>query len=176
MRTLIRELAGTLEDVVGIEDASGYISVVGGAIGGEIDAAYRNALNVSKLSRSQVAAVLVDLICDQEGRIKYRACSWQVTPPAACSLRSSRGPKVPARRSRSIRTFWTKTADLALSGSLPLTRRKGRCHTSASACGATHVAFGFLMGSSSGKFAGDQRIKPVAQGARFLVGITALPA
>ena len=69
MRTLIRELAGTLEDVVGIEDASGYISVVGGAIGGEIDAAYRNALNVSKLSRSQVAAVLVDLICDQEGRI-----------------------------------------------------------------------------------------------------------
>jgi hypothetical protein len=28
-RTLIRELAGALEDVVGIEEASGYISIVG---------------------------------------------------------------------------------------------------------------------------------------------------
>ena len=28
-RTLIRELAGTLQQVVGLDDASGYISVVG---------------------------------------------------------------------------------------------------------------------------------------------------
>jgi predicted ArsR family transcriptional regulator len=61
MRSLIRELAGTLENVVGVEDASGYISVVGAAIGENIDGAYRKALAVSKLSREQVAEVLVDL-------------------------------------------------------------------------------------------------------------------
>ena len=33
LRTLIRELAGALEDVVGPGEASGYISVVGSAIG-----------------------------------------------------------------------------------------------------------------------------------------------
>jgi hypothetical protein len=33
-RTLIRELAGALEDVIGIGEASGYIIVVGSAIGG----------------------------------------------------------------------------------------------------------------------------------------------
>ena len=61
MRDLIRELAGTLEDVVGLEDASGYISVVGQAIGTKLDSAYRNELSVDKLDRTQVADVLVDL-------------------------------------------------------------------------------------------------------------------
>jgi predicted ArsR family transcriptional regulator len=60
-RTLIRELAGTLEDVVGIEEASGYISVVGSAIGEKINQDYRRAYEVSSLSREQVADVLVDL-------------------------------------------------------------------------------------------------------------------
>ena len=61
MRNLIRELAGTLEDVVGLEDASGYISVVGQSIGATIDAEYRNALAVEKLDKTQVGDVLVDL-------------------------------------------------------------------------------------------------------------------
>lgn len=60
-RSLIRELAGTLEEVVGLEDASGYISVVGTAIGEQIDGAYKSALAVERLSREQVAEVLVDL-------------------------------------------------------------------------------------------------------------------
>lgn len=60
-RTLIRELAGTLQEVVGLEDASGYISVVGTAVGEQIDAAYRSALAVDRLTREQVADVLVDL-------------------------------------------------------------------------------------------------------------------
>lgn len=60
-RQLLRELAGTLQDVVGLEDASGYISVVGTAIGEHIDRGYREALAVDKLSREQVAEVLVDL-------------------------------------------------------------------------------------------------------------------
>src|ERR1700747_1940456 len=60
-RTLIRELAGALEDVVGIDEASGYISIVGSAIGEQINQDYRRAYEVSSLSREQVADVLVDL-------------------------------------------------------------------------------------------------------------------
>ncbi len=61
LRSLVRELAGTLEDVVGLEEAKGYISVVGGAIGEAIDRDYKAALKVSRLDRAQVARVLVDL-------------------------------------------------------------------------------------------------------------------
>ncbi len=61
LRALIRELAGTLEDVIGLEDTSGYMSVVGGAVGAAIDRDYRSALELRRLDRSQVAAVLVDL-------------------------------------------------------------------------------------------------------------------
>lgn len=60
-RTLIRELAGALEDVVGLEEASGYISVVGAAIGERINQDYKSAYRVSSLSRDQVRDVLVDL-------------------------------------------------------------------------------------------------------------------
>ena len=60
-RRLIRELAGALEDVVGIDEAAGYISVVGTAMGEHIDETYRKALSVDRLSREQVTEVLVDL-------------------------------------------------------------------------------------------------------------------
>lgn len=61
MRTLLRELSGTLQDVVGIEEASGFISFVGQRIGDQIDRDYRRALQVDELSREEVAEVLVDL-------------------------------------------------------------------------------------------------------------------
>lgn len=61
MRTLIRELANALQDVVGTDQAAGFISVVGQVMGRQIDAQYRHALQVKSLSREQVAAVLVDL-------------------------------------------------------------------------------------------------------------------
>jgi predicted ArsR family transcriptional regulator len=61
LRTLIRELAGTLEEVVGLNDASGYISVVGRKIGEQMNRDYKAALGTSNLTREQVAAVLVDL-------------------------------------------------------------------------------------------------------------------
>jgi predicted ArsR family transcriptional regulator len=61
LRRLLRELAGSLQDVVGIEEASGYISVVGGAVGEDIDQIYRKALNVDRLSKHQVTEVLLDL-------------------------------------------------------------------------------------------------------------------
>lgn len=61
LRSLIRELAGTLQDVVGLDEASGFVSVVGQKIGDQINQSYKNALQVDGLDRSQVAAVLVDL-------------------------------------------------------------------------------------------------------------------
>ncbi|MBS1212250.1 MAG: putative transcriptional regulator [Proteobacteria bacterium] len=61
MRTLIRELANVLEGVVGIEQASGFISVVGQAIGHQIDDYYRRAFGTPALDLDQVAATLVDL-------------------------------------------------------------------------------------------------------------------
>ena len=61
LRTLLRHLAGTLQDVVGLEEASGFVSLVGQQMGDEIGADYRAALGVERLDRSQVAMVLVDL-------------------------------------------------------------------------------------------------------------------
>ena len=61
LRELIRELAGTLQEVVGVKQASGFVSVVGQRIGDKINAHYKAALEVSQLNREQVAAVLVDL-------------------------------------------------------------------------------------------------------------------
>jgi hypothetical protein len=61
LRTLIRELSGALEDVVGLDEAAGYISVVGAAMGGQINSDYKSAFKVSSLSRKQVGEVLVDL-------------------------------------------------------------------------------------------------------------------
>jgi predicted ArsR family transcriptional regulator len=61
LRALLRELSGALEDVVGLDEAAGYISVVGGAIGEQINDAYRSAIKVDRLDRVQVGEVLVDL-------------------------------------------------------------------------------------------------------------------
>jgi predicted ArsR family transcriptional regulator len=61
LRDLIRELSGTLQDVVGLQQAAGFISVVGQNVGDKINRHYKGALQVSQLNRAQVAAVLVDL-------------------------------------------------------------------------------------------------------------------
>lgn len=61
LRTLVRELSGTLQDVVGLDEAAGFISVVGQSMGREIDRGYRAALQVDRLTEAQVAEVLVDL-------------------------------------------------------------------------------------------------------------------
>lgn len=61
LRTLLHHLAGALQDVVGIEEASGFVSIVGQKIGDEINSHYRHALRVQNLSQEQVAAVCVDL-------------------------------------------------------------------------------------------------------------------
>lgn len=61
VRRLLRELSGALEEVVGLEEASGYISLVGAAMGEHIHQQYRTALAVDRLGRDQLSQVLVDL-------------------------------------------------------------------------------------------------------------------
>ena len=68
LRNLVRELAGTLQDVVGLEEASGFISVVGQRIGDQINDDYKVALGVPELNRAQLAEVLVDLKRRIQGR------------------------------------------------------------------------------------------------------------
>ncbi len=61
MRKILRELTGTLEAIVGNDDAAGYIGTVGAALGHWIDGQYRQALTVDHLDVQQVAQVFVDL-------------------------------------------------------------------------------------------------------------------
>ena len=61
LRDLIRHLSGTLQDIVGLEEASGFVSVVGQRVGDQLNVAYRDGLGVTNLSREQVSDVLVDL-------------------------------------------------------------------------------------------------------------------
>lgn len=61
MRRLVRELAGALEEIVGLEEASGYVSIVGAAMGDRIGADYCRALGVERIDRELLGAVMVDL-------------------------------------------------------------------------------------------------------------------
>jgi hypothetical protein len=104
LRTLIRELAGTLQDVIGLPEASGYISVVGQRVGDLLDGEYKQALRVDRLTRAQVSEVLVDLkrriqgdffvIESNDDRIVFgnRACPFGdkvVGRPALCMMTSN---------------------------------------------------------------------------------------
>ena len=104
LRTLIRHLAGTLEDVVGLQEAAGFVSVVGQRIGEEINGAYKHALSVERLDREQVAQVLVDLkarikgdffILEQDDEkivLGNRACPFAekvVGRPSMCMMTSN---------------------------------------------------------------------------------------
>ncbi|NVK01732.1 MAG: transcriptional regulator [Oceanospirillaceae bacterium] len=70
LRNLLRELSGTLEELVGLEEASGYISIVGQKIGDWMNREYRDALQLDKLPVETLASVLVDLKARIEGDFK----------------------------------------------------------------------------------------------------------
>jgi len=61
LRTLIRELSGTLEEVIGLKETSGFISIVGQNMGDWINKNYKELLNQSQLDREQVVGALIDL-------------------------------------------------------------------------------------------------------------------
>ncbi|MCK7595367.1 methanogen output domain 1-containing protein [Pseudomarimonas salicorniae] len=61
VRDLLRELSGLLEEVVGLDEARGFVALVGQRIGRRIDALYRPHLGDGEWSVGQLASVLVDL-------------------------------------------------------------------------------------------------------------------
>ena len=61
LKELLRELSGVLEDNVGLDEAEGFISLVGGRIGQMMNREYCAALSCDSLTLQQVADVLVDL-------------------------------------------------------------------------------------------------------------------
>ena len=61
MHEIVCELVSALEDVVGEEEAAGFVSLVGQRMGERIDADYRKALGVERLNAPSVGAALVDL-------------------------------------------------------------------------------------------------------------------
>lgn len=61
MRKTLREITGLLQDVVGIEEAEGYISSVGTAVGNWIEEKYRSEMGDVDLDPRAVAEVFVDL-------------------------------------------------------------------------------------------------------------------
>ena len=75
LRKLIRELSGVIEDVIGIEEAEGFVSVVAQRMGEWLDASYRDANGVDELDVQQVAAVLVDLKRRINGGFSIEECS-----------------------------------------------------------------------------------------------------
>jgi predicted ArsR family transcriptional regulator len=104
LRRLIQELAGTLQEVIGLDEASGFISVVGQSVARWIGQEYKTALNSPTLTREQVADVLVDLkrriqgdfyvLSQDEEKIVLgnRACPFAenvIGRPALCMMTSN---------------------------------------------------------------------------------------
>jgi predicted ArsR family transcriptional regulator len=102
--TLLGHLTGAVEEVVGHGEAAGFVSVVGQRMGDELGAAYRRALQLERLDREQIAAVLVDLerriqgdffvVEQSEERIVFgnRACPFGrqvVGRPSLCMMTSN---------------------------------------------------------------------------------------
>lgn len=61
LRDLVRALSGSLQDTIGLDEAAGFVSLVGQELGEGINERYREALRVDSLTRDQVAEVFVDL-------------------------------------------------------------------------------------------------------------------
>jgi len=102
LRTMMRELSGTLEELVGVEEASGFISVVGARVGDQLNSEYKGALQLKHLDQGQVRDVLVDL----KHRIKGEFYVIEETPEkivfgnTACPF----GDKVAGRKSLCMMT------------------------------------------------------------------------
>ncbi|NDW03286.1 transcriptional regulator [Jiella sp. 40Bstr34] len=61
LRKLVRELSGTIERLVGLEEASGYVATVGGIMGEWLDEAYHAELGEDDFDPETVARIFVDL-------------------------------------------------------------------------------------------------------------------
>jgi hypothetical protein len=58
---IIRELSGALQDIVGLSEAEGFITLVANRIGEQINADYKNALDLDQIPKQHLSDVLIDL-------------------------------------------------------------------------------------------------------------------
>lgn len=61
LQTFLKHLSGTLQKVVGIEEASGFMSLVSQQVGLEVNECYKKAWHLPELTREQISEVLIDL-------------------------------------------------------------------------------------------------------------------
>ena len=97
LRTVLRELAGILEQTVGEHEAEAYINYVGLMLGRALNETYRAAFSVSRLNPMQVASTLVDLKARIDGQFSIESMDGEriVLRNSACPF----GEKVIGRPS-----------------------------------------------------------------------------
>ncbi|MDF1748462.1 MAG: methanogen output domain 1-containing protein [Alphaproteobacteria bacterium] len=61
MQKMLRDLAGVLQDSIGVREARGFVSIVGARMGDALNDMYRKALGQSTLNGDQVVDVMIDL-------------------------------------------------------------------------------------------------------------------
>lgn len=112
LRNLLRELSGTLETVIGMDEAAGFISLVGQHIGDWMNTEYRQALQQDRLDFEQVKQILVDLKSRIQGDFKIDSVDEDKI--VLSNTRCPFGDKVVGRRSLCMMTsnvFGTVTAE-----------------------------------------------------------------
>ena len=57
---LLRVLVRSLQDTIGLENVQQFVAIAGSSLGDRINRAYCNSLAVAKLSRAQIAQVMID--------------------------------------------------------------------------------------------------------------------
>lgn len=102
LRNLLRELSGTLEELVGLEEASGYISLVGQKIGDWLNREYRDEFKLERLPPDKIAQVLVDLKARIEGGFELASIDDQKI--VLTNTRCPFGDKVLGRKSLCMMT------------------------------------------------------------------------
>ena len=74
-RRMLRELSGTIEGIVGLEQATGYVAAVGSSIGDWLNAAYHANMGPEDFDLDTVAQIFVDLKNRIEGGFSIESVS-----------------------------------------------------------------------------------------------------
>jgi predicted ArsR family transcriptional regulator len=61
LRKFIRHITGTLEDVVGLHESSGFVATVAQRMGEQINEAYRQSMGLERLDAQHITQVFLDL-------------------------------------------------------------------------------------------------------------------
>jgi hypothetical protein len=61
MQSMLRDLAGVLQDSIGMQEARGFVSIVGAHMGDSLNSMYRKSFDQSRLTSGQVVESMIDL-------------------------------------------------------------------------------------------------------------------